>query len=207
MRFIDIEERAQPAPRSNSSLIGSIGALLGAEWFSNAERARLKRYRADASGPAGLAAFRVLTLSGLPVESMRPAELRNWVWLVHAMALLSGAGRDPHSTASEARPGKVLHKAGYTEFRLCRLLEAREDRFQALLERALPRVARLGLPLNWSKLAPLILTDDPGGGEAELARIEVVRDFSAAAARSDFRNTSLAANGAGGFSNGYNAND
>ena len=138
---------------------------------------------------------------------MRPAELCNWIWLVHAMALLSGPNRDPHCTSSEARPGRVLHKAGYNEFRLCRLLEAREDRFQALMERALRRISRLGLPLNWSKLVPLILPGDPDRDEAEFARIEIARDFAVVAARSDFRNSNSAANSALEQSNGYNAND
>jgi CRISPR-associated protein Cse2 (CRISPR_cse2) len=207
MQLIDVEDQAPPAPRSQPSLIGSIGAVLGTEWFPNAERAQLKRYRADGVGQAELVALRVLAVSGCSVEAMRPPELRNWIWLVHAMALLSGPGRDPHRISGEARPGKVLQKAGYSEFRLCRLLEARNDRFQALLESALRRIARLGLPLNWSKLAPLILTGDPDSGEAEFARIEIARDFSVAAARSDFRNASLAAKDAGGLSNGQDAND
>jgi hypothetical protein len=101
----------------------------------------------------------------------------------------------------------VLHKAGYNEFRLCRLLEAREDRFQALMERALRRISRIGGALNWSKLAPLILQDDAASGEAEFARIEIARDFAAVAARSDFRNSKSAANGAPAPSNGYNAYD
>jgi hypothetical protein len=181
--------------------------MLGAEWFSNAERAQLKRYRACGGSLAELVALRVLTVAGCSVEAMRPAELCNWIWLVHAMALLSGPDRDPHSTSSEARPGRVLHKAGYNEFRLSRLLEAREDRFQALMERALRRISRLGLPLNWSKLVPLILPGDPDRDEAEFARIEIARDFAVVAARSDFRNSNSAANGAPEQSNGYNAND
>jgi hypothetical protein len=206
VQFTNPEELPQPASRPQSSLIGAIGALLGAERFSNAERAQLKRYR-EGSGAGELVALRILALAGCSVEQMRPAELRNWIWLVHAMALLGGPGRDPHSISSDARLGRVLHKAGYNEFRLCRLLEAREDRFQALMERALRRISRIGGALNWSKLAPLILQDDAGSGEAEFARIEIARDFAAVAARSDFRNSKATANGAPDPSNGYHAND
>jgi CRISPR type I-E-associated protein CasB/Cse2 len=188
MQFTNPEIEARPAPRSHSSIIGSIGSLLGAEWFSNADRAQLKRYRPQLGVPEEIAALRVLVAAGCPVEAMRPAELLNWVFLVHCMALLSGPGRDPHSISSDSRPGRLLVKAGYNEFRLCRLLESRGERLRALLERAARRISKLGEPLNWTKLAPLIFLDDPEGLAAERARIEIARDFAAAAARNDFRN-------------------
>ena len=206
MQFTNLQERAQPVPRALSSLIGSIGSLLGAEWFANAERAQLKRYRAHHGGPGEMVALRLLVFAGSPIEAIPPEELGNWIWLVHFMALLSGPNRDPHSTSIEARPGRVLHQAGYNEFRLCRLLEARGERFQTLLERALRRIARLGEPLNWSKLAPLILADDTEGGP-EHARIEIARDFAAAAARSDFRNSSIAPDNAQESLPGYDTHD
>ncbi len=207
MQFINSEEAARPVPRAHSSVIGSIGSLLGAEWFPNAERAQLKRYRSGAGGAGEMVALRVLASAGTPIERMRAPELGNWISLAHCMALMSGPNRDPHGTSIDARPGRVLQKAGYNEFRLCRLLEARGERFQVLLERAIRRVSRLGQPLNWSKLAPLILADDPEGDGPEFARIEIARDFAAAAVRSDFRNSSLVADNAQELLPGYDAHD
>jgi hypothetical protein len=134
-----------------------------------------------------MAALRVLAAAGCPIETMRAAELDNWIWLVHCMSLLSGPNQDPHSVSIEARPGRVLERSGYNEFRLRQLLGARRERFQSLLERAVRRTARFGGPLNWTKLAPLILPSDPESRWAEHARVEITRDFAMAAARSDPR--------------------
>jgi CRISPR type I-E-associated protein CasB/Cse2 len=172
-----------PEPRRPSSLIGSIGSLLGAEWFPNIQRAQLKRYRQGMDGPGELVALRVLAMTGVPIETMSPGELRRWIWLAHCMALLSSPNRDPHSTSSEARPGRMLFRAGYNDFRLRRLLESRDERFQTLLERAIRRVARIGDPINWAKIAPLVLPHNQESPWAERARIEIARDFAIAAAR------------------------
>ena len=181
------EEHRRTEPRHPASLIGSIGSLLGAEWFPHIQRAQLKRYRAGRGGRGEMVALRVLAESGVPIETMRLPELQRWIWLVHCMAFLSGSDRDPHSTKSDARPGSVLYRAGYNEFRLRRLLDARGERFQALLERAVRRIARLGEPINWAKLAPLVLPQNPDSGWADNARIELARDFAVAAVRGDLK--------------------
>jgi hypothetical protein len=100
------------------------------------------------------------------------------------MSILSGPNRDPHSSASEARPGRLLQRAGYSEMRLSRLLEARGDAFNTLLERAVRWAAWLGEPMNWSKTAPLLLSRDPESSWAENARLAITRDFFLSAARS-----------------------
>jgi len=207
--------QAQPAspepisspPPQYASLIGSIGSLLGAEWFPNIQRAQLKRYRRYHRGPGEMVALRVLAVAGCPIESMSLADVANWIWLVHCMGFLSGPGRDPHATSVESRPGRVFQKAGYNDFRLRRLLDARGDRFQALLERAIRRVTRLGEPLNWSKLAPLILLHDPESAWAERARIEIARDFAVAAARNYPKENSSTADNTQALLLGFDAND
>ncbi|MGO9545774.1 MAG: type I-E CRISPR-associated protein Cse2/CasB [Rhodomicrobium sp.] len=194
MQCINREEQTRSSPRHPASLIGSIGKLLGAGWFSNIQRAQLKRYRRSRGGPGEMVALQVLAVSGCPIESMDPGELSNWIWLVHCMAFLSGPGQDPHSTSSESRPGRVFQKAGYNDFRLRRLLDAREETFHILLERAIRRIARFGGPLNWSKLAPLILPHHFESAWAEHARIEIARDYAVAVTRSNFNRYSAANN-------------
>jgi CRISPR system Cascade subunit CasB len=115
---------------------------------------------------------------------MRTVEIRGWLWLVHCMSILSGPNRDPHSSASEARPGRFLQRAGYSELRLSRLLDARGDAFNTLLERAVRWTAWLGEPMNWSMAAPLLLSRDPESSWAENARLAISRDFFLSAERS-----------------------
>jgi hypothetical protein len=107
-------------------------------------------------------------------------EIQNWIFLLRCMALLSGPNRDPHSTAFEARPGRVLRRIGYNESRLSLLLEARHETFRDLMVRAARRMASQGERLNWPKMAPLILAGDAEGGWVENARLAIARDYSLA---------------------------
>jgi CRISPR type I-E-associated protein CasB/Cse2 len=195
--------RARPL----SSVVGAIGTYLGAEWFPGTQRAQLKRYRRQHGGPAEFVALRVLIASGCPAAGMNPAELSTWIWLVHCMALLSNPGQAPHSTLKEAHPGRLLQKAGYNSFRLSRLLEAREERFQTLFERAIRRIAALGEPLNWAKLTPLILPNDPESVWPEHARLEIARDFAIAEARSQALGQNRDPASSEQFSTGYDPDD
>lgn len=171
-------------PRHYSSIIGAIGRLLSAEWFPNAERNRLKRLNLPAGAASEMAVLRVLIEAGAPVETMRPAEMRNWICLVHCMALMSSPGRDPHSTANDARPGYVLQSIGYGEHRLGCLLDARDETLHRLLDRAARRMSRASGSVNWSRIAPLVLATDASSSWAENARIAISRDYLLAAARS-----------------------
>jgi CRISPR type I-E-associated protein CasB/Cse2 len=158
--------------------------LLSTEWFPNTQRNRLKRLNSPAGAASETATLRVLIEAGAPVETMEPAEMRNWMRIVHCMALMSAPGRDPHSTANNARPGYVLHSIGYGEQRLGCLLDARDETLHRLLDRAARRMSRAGGPVNWSRIAPLVLATDARSPWAENARIAISRDYLLAAARS-----------------------
>jgi hypothetical protein len=171
-------------PRHYSSIIGAIGKILSAEWFPNNQRTRLMRCGSSSRSAGESIALRVLIEAGAAVETMGPAEITNWIWLIHCMALMSAPNRDPHSITNEARPGVALHRIGYGESRLGRLLDARGDTFHTLFEHAVRRLARAGDPINWSKVAPLILPGDSESWWAENARIAINRDFLFASVRS-----------------------
>jgi CRISPR system Cascade subunit CasB len=169
--------------RHYASIIGAAGKALGSNWYPNGQRAELKRYEPARNTAGETAALRLLINAGAQVEDMRPAEVRNWIWLLHCMALLSAPNRDPHSVEHNARPGRVLHRIGYSEARLSRLLDARGESFDTLLERTVRYIARYGEPLNWSKIALLLLRRDEDNAWAENARLAIARDYLTAKAR------------------------
>jgi CRISPR type I-E-associated protein CasB/Cse2 len=170
-------------PRHYASIIGAAGKALGSDWYPNGHRAELKRYEPARNTAGETAALRLLISADAQLDAMRPAEIRSWIWLLHCMALLSAPNRDPHSTGHNARPGVVLHRIGYSEGRLSRLLDARGDTFNTLLERTVRRIARHGEQLNWSQVAPLLLSRDEESAWAENARLAIARDYFTAKAR------------------------
>jgi hypothetical protein len=184
MLAVETNEATRDEPRHYSSIIGAIGKILSAEWFPDNQRTHLMRWGSSYRSAGETVALRVLIEAGAAVDMMKPAEITNWIWLIHCMALMSAPNRDPHSVTNEARPGVALHRIGYGESRLGYLLEARGETFHTLFERAVRRLARSGAPINWSKVAPLVLADDPESGWAENARIEINRDFVLASVRS-----------------------
>lgn len=99
----------------------------------------------------------------------RDAEKR-WALLIHAMALMAP---DPHLKGADA--GAALAETGYAEARLERLLHARGETLAPQLV-AMARFLRAkGKPIDWDRLAPLVL--DPDGAAAESARRAVARAY------------------------------
>jgi hypothetical protein len=182
--LINPDGETRNEPRHYSRIIRALGEALGADWFPNGDRNDLMRYGGLHHAAGEAVALRLLIDSGARLETMWTAEVRGWLWLIHCMSILSRPNRNPHSNANEARPGDVLQRAGYSEFRLSRLLDARGETFNALLERTVRRIARFGYPINWSKIAPLVLSHDPESTWAENARLVINRDFLLSAARS-----------------------
>jgi hypothetical protein len=159
------------------NIIESIGQILCNERFPTQQRTALNRCSSRARSASETAGLRVLVEAGAPVETMSPAETKSWIWLTHCMSLMSATHRNPHSAANEARPGFVLQRIGYSEKRLGRLLDAQGEMFQTLLENAARSMASAGKRVNWSKIAPLILSVQPRSPWAENARIAICRDF------------------------------
>ena len=95
------------------SIIGDVARTLGADWFPSGDRAELKRYEPGLGGAGQMVALRLLVSAGAPVVAMSGDEIQNWLALLRCMALLSGPNQDPHSTAFEANPGRVLLRIGY----------------------------------------------------------------------------------------------
>ena len=183
MNAIEIIGGAHRAPSPYSSIVESIGQILCAEFFPTQQRTALKRCSLRARLASETAGLRVLIEAGAAVEIMSPAEMKSWICLIHCMSLMSATRRNPHSTANESRPGFVLHRIGYSEKRLGRLLDAKGKIFQKLLENAARSMASAGTRVNWSKIAPLLLSTDARSSWAENARIAICRDFLLASVR------------------------
>ena len=159
------------------NIIESIGQILCTERFPTQQRTALNRCSSRARSASETAALRVLVEAGASVETMSSIEMNSWIWLTHCMSLMSATHRNPHSAVKQARPGFVLHRIGYSEKRLGRLLDAQGEVFQMLLENAARSMASAGMRVNWSKIAPLILSVQPPSPWAENARIAICRDF------------------------------
>jgi len=160
-----------------SNIIESIGQILCDERFPTQQRTALNRCSLRARSTSETAGLRVLVEAGAPVETMSSIEMSSWIWLIHCMSLMSAMHRNPHSAAKQARPGFVLQRIGFSEKRLGRLLDAQGEVFQKLLENAARSMASAGTRVNWSKIAPLVLSVQPRSLWAENARIAICRDF------------------------------
>ena len=76
------------------------------------------------------------------------------------MVLLSGMAH--HRLHDREIPvGRALQKAGYSEQRLVRLLEARQETLQGQIRQAARYLSAKAQPINWGGLAMLLFSPDP----------------------------------------------
>lgn len=131
--------------------------------FSKADLAELRRLNPDA--PANIAFWRVfhreIHAEGAPSS---PLSEQNWMVLLSGMA--HHALHDPKTPV-----GQALQKAGYSEQRLVRLLEAREEPLQDQIRQAARYLSAKAQPINWGELAALLFFPDPK------LRHRVARDY------------------------------
>jgi CRISPR system Cascade subunit CasB len=147
--------------------VPKIAAVLGAEHFPTAHRAKLKRMALD--GPAPLAFHRFM-LEHVDEAWHRDDWMDDWRTLVCALALQRDGGHDP------GRPfGRALAQAGYSEARLERLLAADGDTRRTLALRAARQLAAKGLSANWRDFGNLLFSHDPE--PRERANRRLARDF------------------------------
>jgi CRISPR type I-E-associated protein CasB/Cse2 len=140
------------------------------ESFSTGDSAALRRMDPLApSAAATLVAARLLEGAGAPVANGR--NWADWLLILHAMAIARGRH------APEATVGKTLVELGFTEQRLCALVEGDRDSLIDLLPRLARRLSAQGMATNWTTLAHLFLhADDPGGWP----RVRIARDYARA---------------------------
>lgn len=169
-----------PAPSSTPDLSGAIGRLAHAidRIVSPGDVAALRRM--DPSDPSTAAFWRLrashLAPAGLLPEAdpWREDAEKRWATIMIAMAHLSGL----HAPGMPL--GSALARAGFSELRFVRLLQARGDVLPRLAIESSRFLAAKGQPVDQKGLALLVLSDgwiDPSS--TERVRRSIARDYYA----------------------------
>lgn len=126
--------------------------------LSSGEQAELRR------GTIGAPFWRLLGAIGK--QDARVQDVRKWQLLVQCLAI---AG---HSDKREL--GKALQKAGYSEARMKRLLEADADLLPGILRRTARQLNSTGEKGNWNIVRRILFDYD---GDAEEARLKLAQQY------------------------------
>lgn len=150
--------------------VARLAHRLADKHFPRGDAAELRRLAPERQAPMGAAFWRLL-LDCVPDDRRAGVKAeRRWAAIIHGMAVMA-----PNHHRQGDKPGGVLFDARYSELRLHRLLQAEDD---ALLD-AVGRLARFlrakGRPIDWVRLARLILADSPH--YLEIQRREIARDY------------------------------
>jgi CRISPR system Cascade subunit CasB len=176
---------AKSLARSLPQKIGAVAAALAADRISTGDLAALRRL--DVTHPVEGAFWRLyFDRIADPADTRRSesqdADARRWAVILKGMAIMA-----PIVHAHE-EAGALIHRAGYSELRLWRLLRADADRLPDALVHLCRYMTAKALPLNWITLAELLLaTDDT----ADQARRRIARSFYRADATSEMPSHSV----------------
>lgn len=102
-----------------------------------------------------------------------------WALIAHGMALMA-----PYHHAN-IEIGTALHNIDYAEGRLARLLGARRSQFRALVPRLCRHLASKQQPLDWFRLARLILSESRDEEAAEKVRLGIARAYYGAQSKAE----------------------
>ena len=128
---------------------------------------------------------RALHRAKVECDTFTPMHWRRWGLIAHGIALAV------HCAPDESTPklGQQLERAGVSEARVTRLLNARGDALFQNLPRILRLMASRGVAPNWVEFGTLILNEGArhpfGKRIAEKTRIAIVRDYARAKLKSD----------------------
>jgi CRISPR system Cascade subunit CasB len=176
------EARPSAAPRIGQ-IVARVAGQLGRAEFSTGERAALRRLDPD-NPRAGIGtACRLLHLAGFDVVAASSDQLKRWTLALHAMALMSGPGVDPHDPSKRA--GSAFAEAGLSEQRFTRLLCASGPAFREQIPRLARFLAAKGQRLDWEPIARLVLCEGRDEQTAEEIRLRLAAQYYAARAKSE----------------------
>ena len=140
----DVARDAARPVGSEGSIIAKIAGELGREGFPRGDLAAIRTLDPDhASAPAFWRLLQVVPED----RRANPDRERRWALILHGMALMAPNHHDPAVPV-----GRALFKAGYSEQRLGRLLDARGPQFRTLLPRLCRQLAHKAQPLDWREL-------------------------------------------------------
>jgi CRISPR system Cascade subunit CasB len=152
-------------------MIGGVIARLVDASFGTGPLAELRRMDPEEPAPGAPALHRLLARID-PDDAVVRRNLRGWTLLVHLLALAAPELRGGESL------GSALFAAGYSEGRLTRILEAREEQFADVLPRMVRFLVAKGRAFNPFDLARLVLRRG-----AENDRRRIARDYYRAEAK------------------------
>jgi CRISPR system Cascade subunit CasB len=136
--------------RTPAAHVPALAAVLRAEHFPTGERAALKRMGLDGPAPLAFHSFMLHHVdSAWQAESWTP----EWRALICSLAIQRDGGFDPSKPL-----GQVLAEAGFSEYRLERLLSAGGETLRSLALRAARQVAAKGASTDWRQLADLLFS-------------------------------------------------
>jgi CRISPR system Cascade subunit CasB len=145
--------------------VGKIAGIISSERLSTGERAALRRM--IPGHPLPLSFYR-FAFSYLPTGWEYAID--DWTTLVAGIALMT-----PNAYSPQVGFGKALAEAGYSEFRLERLLAAGYEVRRTLFLRAIRFLAAKSKPFNWAQGARFLLTRSEDNQEA--MNLRIARDF------------------------------
>lgn len=154
-------------------LIGKIAFFLqpGTQALSSADMAQLRRL--SAQKPYSSALWKILLQCNVPEKwaggRNQAQKEKQWAALIGAMAQ-SPASHDP-----KTRFGTALAQSGWSELRLVRLLESRDEQLDALFRQMAAYMASKGLSLDWSEAGQLLFWQE--GETAESIRQDIARAY------------------------------
>jgi len=153
--------------RTPAAHVPTLAGVLKAERFPTGERAALKRMALD--GPAPLAFHRFM-LRHVDPAWQAESWTSEWRALICALAIQRHGGFDPARAL-----GQALAEAGFSEYRLERLLSATGETLRSLALRAARQLAARAIAADWRQLAELLFSRNPEIRESVNRRI--ARDY------------------------------
>ena len=156
---------AQAPEETLEQQIGRIAGIISSERFPTGERAALRRMNPDRPLPLSFYRF---AFSYLPTGWEYAVD--DWTTLVAGIALMS-----PGAYKAQVGFGRALGEAGYSEYRLERLLAAEDKVRRSLFLRAIRFLAAKSKAFNWTEGARFLLTKSESSRET--LNLSIARDF------------------------------
>ncbi|SAK80452.1 CRISPR-associated protein Cse2 (CRISPR_cse2) [Caballeronia temeraria] len=152
-----------------------------------ADYVALKRLNpdADALTVQQIAAFtRALHRAKVDCEQLSIERWKRWAVIVNGIALTGHHVQKDDADKVSARFGFQLRRAGVSDARVTRLLNARGDAFFPLLQRVLRLMESRKVEPNWAELGTFVLNESAEHPRArrwaDRSRIRFVQDFTSA---------------------------
>lgn len=156
---------SQTLERTLEQHLARVAGILSSDGFPSGQRAALRRMSPGHPLPLCFYQFAVSHLSVGWEQA-----IDDWATLIAGIALMS-----PNAYSAHVGLGEALGEAGYSEFRLERLLAAEDMVRRVLLLRAVRFLAAKSKAFNWAEGARFLLIRDEDRRQA--LNLRIAKDF------------------------------